>query len=187
MYYTNIYGHFNFEFLYDEVVAKFDSGSKFVEIGAFCGKSTCYLAERVIASGKDIQLNIIDNWVGHPSDTGLARQIEELGDIYKIFHDNMEKAGVIDKLNILRGDSAASAKLFENGSIDFVYIDAAHDYASVKKDVLAWLPKMKAGGILAGHDYGNHNTQVKEAVNELFGNKIEVIENTWIRRIPNEG
>jgi hypothetical protein len=70
--------------------------------------------------------------------------------------------------------------MFQNSSVDFVFIDAAHDYVSVQKDINAWLPKMKPNSILAGHDYGNSETQVKKAVDNLFGDKVKVIDNTWI-------
>lgn len=53
------------------------------------------------------------------------------------------------------------------GKVDFVYIDADHSYESVWKDLRAWLPKIKAGGIMGGHDYGN-GPGVERAVDELF-------------------
>jgi len=184
MYYSKIHGHFNFEFLYADMVNKFDSGSVFVEIGAYLGKSTCFLAEKIIASGKDIELNVIDNWIGHPLDVNLAKEIDRFGDIFIIFNDNMKKAGVFDRLNIIRGDSADSADLFKDNSIDFVFIDAAHDYESVKRDVNAWLPKVKTTGVLAGHDYvkvGRPTTsKVRVVVDEMFGSKIKVVENIWV-------
>lgn len=182
MYYSKIHGHFNFEFLYEEVVDKFNSGSVFVEIGAYLGKSTCFLAEKVIDSNKEIELNIIDNWIGHPSDIALVEEIKQFGDIYAMFLDNMTKAGIIDKLNIIKGDSAETSSMFQNGSVDFVFIDAAHDYKSVKKDINAWIPKVKSNGVIAGHDYRNVvETGVEKAVDELIGNdNIRVVENTWI-------
>jgi len=184
MYYSKIYGHFNYEFLYDEVVSSFSPGSTFVEIGAYLGKSSCYLAEKIISSGKNINLHIIDNWVGHPSDSCLASEIAKFGDVYSIFIDNMTKAGVLNKMNIIRGDSAESARLFADDSLDFVFIDAAHDYESVKKDISAWLPKMKTRSILAGHDYNDIDPpEVKLAVHYVLGDRIEVKENIWIYRI----
>jgi len=181
MYYTRIHGHFNFEFLYDEVVNKFDSGATFVEIGAYLGKSTCYLSERILASKKSFKFYVIDNWIGHPSDVNLAKEIKELGgDVYDKFESNMKSAGVFNILNTIRGDSSESADRFSDNSVDFVFIDAAHDRDSVKKDISAWLPKVKKGGILAGHDYGNKETAVKEVVDEFFGDRVKVIDNTWI-------
>lgn len=183
MYYSKIHGHFNFEFLYEDMVNKFDSGSNFVEIGAYLGKSTCFMMEKILMSGKDIRFSVVDNWIGHASDGVLAEEIKKFGDIFAIFNNNMNMAGVMDKLNVIRGDSAETATIFQDKTLDFVFIDAAHDYISVKKDINAWLPKMKSNSIIAGHDYGNAETQVKRAVDELLGNKIKVKENIWIYRI----
>lgn len=49
-------------------------------------------------------------------------------------------------------DSIAAAQEMLDGSVDFVYLDARHDYAAVKEDLEAWWPKLKHGGIFAGHD-----------------------------------
>jgi predicted O-methyltransferase YrrM len=70
---------------------------------------------------------------------------------------------------VIRGLSVEVAKQFEDRSLDFVYIDAQHDYANVKADIAAWEPKVRLGGILSGHDYVRRkrmNFGVKEAVNE---------------------
>jgi predicted O-methyltransferase YrrM len=78
----------------------------------------------------------------------------------------------ITKLKI---SSVDGANQFTNESIDLVYIDAAHDYENVKKDITAWLPKVKVGGVLAGHDYHyNPYIQVYEVVNEFFANEFKI-------------
>ena len=56
-------------------------------------------------------------------------------------------------MECLRGDSADSAKHFADGSVDFVYVDASHEYKDVTKDLDAWWPKLKSGAVLAGDDW----------------------------------
>ena len=79
-------------------------------------------------------------------------------------------------------DSGMSVDLFEDNSLDFVFIDASHEYEDVKNDILAWLPKVKRGGILAGHDYYVNQdwfSGVKKAVNEIFSD-FETSEDCFI-------
>lgn len=52
---------------------------------------------------------------------------------------------------------------------DFVYIDADHSYEACMQDLYLWLPKVKKGGLLAGHDYGQFG--VTDALNTVFGPK----------------
>jgi predicted O-methyltransferase YrrM len=59
--------------------------------------------------------------------------------------------------------------MFADESIDFVYIDASHEYDDLVADIKAWLPKLNKGGIMAGDDYGvGVHPDVKRAVDELF-------------------
>ncbi len=53
----------------------------------------------------------------------------------------------------LRKTSAEAVSDFAEGSLDFAYIDAQHHYEAVVEDIELWWPKVKSGGILAGHDY----------------------------------
>ena len=71
--------------------------------------------------------------------------------------------------------STEAAKQFKDKSVDFVYIDANHAYKYIKEDIEAWLPKIKKGGIIGGHDWDwtdpakNNELSVKRAVEEQFG------------------
>ena len=60
------------------------------------------------------------------------------------------------------------------GQVDFVWIDAAHDYEQVKRDIANWAPLVKHGGIVGGHDYSDGETDgVGRAVREAYGDKIQ--------------
>jgi hypothetical protein len=78
-----------------------------------------------------------------------------------------------DRVKIWREFSVDAAKKFEDNALDFVYIDARHDYRSVTADLNAWYPKVKVGGVIAGHDYKNsfvrrNLVEVKRAVDNFF-------------------
>ena len=85
-------------------------------------------------------------------------------------------------IEIVQGDSAESASLFDDESFDVIFIDAAHDYNSVVKDVAAWKSKVKPNGIFSGHDYPYD--EVKQAVDEYAaedGCTINLIGRVWIK------
>jgi FkbM family methyltransferase len=58
-----------------------------------------------------------------------------------------------DRAHIIRMDSALSANLFPDEYFDFIYIDADHSYGGVVRDIEAWWPKIKKGGLFCGDDY----------------------------------
>lgn len=66
--------------------------------------------------------------------------------------------------------SHEAAGRVEPGSLDLVFIDGNHDYDYVKRDIACWLPKLRRGGILAGHDLDWKDAPgVRRAVEESFG------------------
>jgi len=60
----------------------------------------------------------------------------------------------LPRARFVHGDSAGSAAGFADGSVDLVFVDADHAEAAVARDLAAWAPKLRPGGILCGHDYG---------------------------------
>lgn len=61
--------------------------------------------------------------------------------------------GLENKVIMIRADSLHACDIFNDASLDFVYIDANHAYDFVKQDIKLWYPKVKKGGFLLGHDY----------------------------------
>jgi hypothetical protein len=65
-----------------------------------------------------------------------------------------------------------------------IYIDASHDYISVKEDINLWLPKLKPGGVICGDDYILGWPGVIQAVDEVFGKEnINVVgyQQWWVK------
>jgi hypothetical protein len=79
---------------------------------------------------------------------------------------------------IIRDYTYNAVNQFADGELDFVFIDADHSYEAVQKDIADWTPKVRAGGVVFGHDI-NWPT-VQKAVVEAFGNKyMKESDNIW--------
>jgi hypothetical protein len=70
----------------------------------------------------------------------------------------------------IRKKSGAASKQIKDNELDFVYIDGSHLPEDVKKDIILYTPKVKIGGLIAGHDY--NLKRVRLVVNEMFGDKV---------------
>ena len=75
--------------------------------------------------------------------------------------------------------NSISAK-FPNQKIDFCYIDGDHTYEGVYVDIRAWLPKMRIGGIIAGHDYHTHPDGPKSGIMGWDGKQLPFGVNTVV-------
>jgi hypothetical protein len=117
-----------------------------VEVGVFKGEFSKKMLEKWNGT-----LFLVDPW-------------RPLGDEYQdfsnhsrhvtAFQETMKNiAGFEDRAFMIRALSNQAANLFDDESLDFVYIDGNHAYEFVKEDLEIWWPKIKSGGVLMGHDY----------------------------------
>ena len=166
---------FTYPELYTYMVNKFPTDSHFVEVGTWKGMSAAYMAVEIINSGKNIKFDCIDTWDFVPSQTEIP--LHMFDNLYEIFLQNIKT--VKHQINPIKALSWDGAEFYKDNSLDFVFIDAAHDYEYVKKDINAWFPKVKKGGVIAGHDY-TWCADVQKAVNEFFkGKTIYETEGCW--------
>lgn len=167
---------FNYQKLYSLMVEKFPSGSKFVEIGSWKGKSAAFMAVEIINSKKNISFDCVDIW--KIDNRYIKDDNPESNILYEIFINNTKSLSNV--INPIRMDSIKASKTYEDNSIDFVYIDANHKYDYVKNDIEAWFPKVKKGGVIAGHDYDKNWPGVIKAVDEFFIDKsVLITTNYW--------
>jgi predicted O-methyltransferase YrrM len=165
---------FNYQYVYKRIVESAPMGGHIVEVGAWKGASTSYLA--VEAQHKKLRIDVVDTWSGSQEHKDMS-DIRE-NSLFGTFIDNLRP--VINLINPIRTDSVSASKMYADESLDAVFIDADHRYQSVKADILAWMPKVKNGGILAGHDYALVHSGVIHAVDELV-EAPEIIRDCWLK------
>jgi Methyltransferase domain len=89
----------------------------------------------------------------------------------------------LPRVHIMRMKSLDAASLFEDGECDWVYLDAVHTVDAVLADLRAWAPKVRGGGVIAGHDYVaglRPDIGVIEAVHTFFAaERVQVIPDRY--------
>lgn len=125
---------------------KFYTG-KGVEVGTYKGE----YAKQILSSWSG-KLYLVDVWFiqDHEVYNDISNQ-ENYKQIFSTCMDNIKNNE--ERCYMIRSSSKNAVDLFEDESLDFVYIDANHKYDFVKEDIKLWFPKVRKGGILSGHDY----------------------------------
>ena len=123
-FYQNIDGWFDYEELYRRVIRELPQQAHIVEIGAWKGRSSSFLTVEAINSNKNIKIDIIDNWTGgsdaEESYAADPDMIRYNFNIFEFFKHNL--APVIDKITPIQMLSHEGAMLYQDKSLDFVFI-----------------------------------------------------------------
>lgn len=171
---------FNYPEFYEWIAGKKDY-RRFVEVGVYAGDSLMFLAEKLRQRGVPFELYGVDLWELVRVKTDYNRTVDE--NIRRMVEHRISQSG-LDCVKMIQDDSAWAASQFEDSSLDFVFIDANHSYDYVRRDILAWQPKVKSGGIISGHDF-REPCGVEQAVEEIFGkNGFNLWGTVWYRQIP---
>lgn len=151
-----------------------------VEVGVQYGKFA-----RIILSNWGGHLTMVDAWREFPRD-----QYVDLANVDELQHlrnmawavENVQQ--FVGRYEIVRALSNHAADRHPDGSLDFAYLDADHSYAGVMKDLQAWRPKIRPGGMLCGHDYLDAKIEegdfgVKSAVLDFFGRPPNIVTDEY--------
>ena len=175
LHWSDIEGWFQWRSAQEEAVRHFPEDSCFVEVGTYLGRSLCSLGEVVQQSAKIFTVTGIDTCRGsgpegyRNKDYHAVAAAEGGGTFAGALHKNILDCGYGDTIQLIIADSVAASRLFGDASVAWVHLDARHDYASVKADIKAWLPKVKRGGWLSGDDCDELKwPEVVKAVNDLL-------------------
>jgi hypothetical protein len=164
------------------------------EVGTWRGD----FAAAILRASKPKQLYLVDPWE-HRSEEKyeqacyggtVATGQEGMDAIYESVINRFQAEIDSGKVLVRRARSADAAASFAAESLDWVYIDADHSYEGVKRDLEAYFPLVKPGGILAGDDYGQKDSWyglgVAEAVDEFAerGFALKVIGTQYLLKKP---
>jgi hypothetical protein len=158
-------------------------------VGVEVGVQRGLFSEFILQQWRGRLLLSVDPWLAAPGDEYRA-----VGNVPQEEHDEryaeaqQRLAAFGERSVIWRKTSTEAAELLDPHSIDFVYLDARHDYESVKLDLEQWYGKVRAGGIIAGHDYLDGRLifgvfGVKSAVDEFFGSLDLPVKSTSVDRL----
>lgn len=154
------------------------SNKKMLEIGSFVGESTILFAQsfgQVIA---------VDPFLEGYDDMDPTSYYFDFKNVYDTY---LERTSPYLNIKTIKLTSDDALDVLKDEMFDFIYIDGLHTYDGVKTDIKNYLPLVKPGGVIGGHDYTDmieHLVGVHKAVNEAFGKPDRVYgDNSWIKYI----
>jgi hypothetical protein len=172
--------------------------------GAEIGVKLGVYSDALLSKWRGEELMSIDPWLADDPTDYVDRSNVSQDEFERYYAETCRRLSRHgSRSSIWRMTSVEAAARVSDHSFDFVYIDARHDYESVKEDLEAWCAKVRPGGILAGHDYVDGDFPqgefyVKSAVDEFFGARdipvhgtegpsvVEMFP-TWIVEVPENG
>lgn len=171
----------------DAILRRAGRYARGVEVGVFRGVLSQYLLRK----GVD-RLFMVDTWAPAEEQPEHYRETKDycagLSAAECASNEALARAVAArsgGKAVVLKLPSVEAARQINDGSMDFVFLDADHSYEGVRDDIAAWLPKVRKGGWIGGHDIDNPEppfdfTGVRKAVDEAFPEGVELDDNfTW--------
>jgi hypothetical protein len=158
-----------------------------VELGVFEGESFMTLLHNCpnikMLYGIDSYLPYAD-YLKMPYD-GTPHMImgeKDIDLVKSVCYNRIKYSGMDDKITFYEEDSNICSKKFEKESLDFIFIDTYMTYQQAKNDLEIWYPKLKNGGLFAGHDWDSD--QIQNAVNEfrdenMIDNFMSIYDYCW--------
>lgn len=160
---------------YRSLYESIPEGGSAAELGVWQGRSLCAIAE--VIRVRRLRVHAIDTFGGTEGERDVVHDCG--GKLREVFEANLARFKIRAQVEVHTGSTVSLAANFPDAGLDLVFIDADHRYEQTAADVRAWLPKVKPGGMLCGHDYkrpwrhlwGRDRSGVKRAVDEALGKK----------------
>lgn len=156
-----------------DLINELPPGLVMAEIGVYAGEAT----REFMASGKVDALYAVDPWQPFAQADGWDSPWP-----WREVRATFEAWAQTQNVIVMPLASRVAEDLFRDGALEFVYIDACHDYAAVRADIDMWAPKVKAGGWIGGHDYSPAFPGVMRAVSEACARPMTFRDTSWLFR-----
>jgi len=134
------------------MVGQLPKDALIVEIGTFKGKATAVMTLACLGTGRRIVT--IDPFVEYKHHSGnpasLALGIHQTWE--EIYQDFLTVFREIPFVTHIRKTSEQAVRRWKE-KIDFIWIDSSHEAEMVKLDLELWVPFIKKGGVVSGHDW----------------------------------
>jgi len=185
-------GQYNLDIRAAALLSLIDDGRPMVgvEVGVYRGD----LSAALLHARPQLCMLLVDSW-GDPDrgspyyqtgDHHASMTTAEQEAARQLCMSNIERFGYRAVTRHMK--SAEAALRLSDRSVDFVFLDADHSFEGVTEDLNLWLPKIKDGGWIGGHDYANPalpDTKVKEAVDAFFGEPPRLLDDmVWVMPAP---
>jgi Methyltransferase domain len=155
-------------------------------VGAEIGVKRGRFSETILHRWRGRKLISVDPWAEAPDGEYADVANVEQAEHERFYEDTVDRlARFGERSSIWRMTAIEAAQRIDPGSLDFVYLDARHDYGSVMEDLEHWFDKIRPGGIIAGHDYVDGTLPagdfgVKSAVDEFFATRGLTVRQTYV-------
>lgn len=153
-----------------------------IEVGCYQGRTTRVLGDHVHEHGC---VYSVDPWGGYTNDDStqaswiLTPHVPTWEDVFLAWCSNVRDLLNVGRVQCVRATSLGALPTLPSIA-DFVFLDGDHREATVAEEIRRYLPRVKKGGILAGHDYTHRDWPgVKLAVDQAFPHGVGQVESIW--------
>lgn len=168
----------------ESIIDNFKPSGVGIEVGVQEGVFANYILKKC----PNLKLYLLDCWQMQDQNVYFdISNVDNNDQAQCLLKTIINNADYFDRVRIIKEFSDQAVEFFNNNFFDFIYIDANHSYESVKNDLIKWFPKLKSGGLFAGHDYvngwhGQNLFGVQQAVDEFaseYNLKLYSTKENW--------
>tara|TARA_R110000868_G_scaffold236250_2_gene490262 strand:+ start:1407 stop:2006 length:600 start_codon:yes stop_codon:yes gene_type:complete len=153
-----------------------------LKIGAEIGVAGGQHIKSLMKNTKIEKIYGIDPYISDTWDMDIFFNVEEDYNGFDGLYDEVKEILSVygNRVELIRKKSLDAAVDFEDETLDFVFVDGAHDYENCYNDINYWHNRVRSGGYVMGHDWEHHACPgVQQAVVEHYGDSVTGISGPY--------